>query len=133
MSIQTSSFSSLVQSRCFIRATLPYAIYPGHACRYLTVSQVVLAVTRVFYYLSPSPSSSSLSTIVQPLLRLLTVSKEVERVVLVYILVIARRAPVRRSLSTQGAYIEALFDRGFSLPIIRGFLSGLTISPRRKS
>ncbi|EPQ54294.1 hypothetical protein GLOTRDRAFT_62844 [Gloeophyllum trabeum ATCC 11539] len=54
---------------------------------------VVLAVTRVFYYLSPSPSSSSLSTIVQPLLRLLTVSKEVERVVLVYILVIARRAP----------------------------------------
>ncbi|KZT29934.1 hypothetical protein NEOLEDRAFT_1055522 [Neolentinus lepideus HHB14362 ss-1] len=56
-------------------------------------SAVVLAVARAFYYISPNQSSSSLSAVVQPLLRLLTISKEVERVVLVYILVVARRVP----------------------------------------
>ncbi|KAJ6607370.1 adaptin N terminal region-domain-containing protein [Mycena sp. CBHHK59/15] len=51
---------------------------------------VVLAVTRVFYYAGPS---SYHSQIVQPLLRLLHTSKEVERVVVAYILVISRTAP----------------------------------------
>ncbi|KAG6900585.1 hypothetical protein C0993_008303 [Termitomyces sp. T159_Od127] len=51
---------------------------------------VVLAVTRIFFYASPP---SYLSKIVNPLLRLLSSSTEVERVVLVYINAIARSAP----------------------------------------
>ncbi|KAI0730068.1 adaptin N terminal region-domain-containing protein [Fomitopsis betulina] len=48
---------------------------------------VVLAVARVFYYLAP-PSETP--KIVLPLLRLLHVSREVERVILAYLLVAAR-------------------------------------------
>ncbi|KAF8240686.1 hypothetical protein L208DRAFT_1231334 [Tricholoma matsutake] len=51
---------------------------------------VVLAVTRVFYY---AGTPSYLPKIVHPLLRLLSVSKEVERIVLVYILLISRSSP----------------------------------------
>ncbi|KAG5646111.1 hypothetical protein DXG03_004350 [Asterophora parasitica] len=51
---------------------------------------VVLAVSRIFYYAGPP---SQLSKIVQPLLRLLSISKEVERVVLVYLHMISRTAP----------------------------------------
>ncbi|KAF7330482.1 AP complex subunit beta [Mycena venus] len=50
---------------------------------------VVLAVTRVFYYAGP-PSYHS--RIVQPLLRLLHTSKEVERVVVGYVLAVSRSA-----------------------------------------
>lgn len=52
---------------------------------------VVLAVARAFYYLAPS---SMLSKISAPLLRLLSVSREVERVALAYLLVVARSHPV---------------------------------------
>ncbi|KAG2145245.1 adaptin N terminal region-domain-containing protein [Suillus clintonianus] len=52
---------------------------------------VVLAVARAFYYLAPP---SMLSKIAAPLLRLLSVSREVERVALVYLLVVARSHPV---------------------------------------
>ncbi|EEB96293.1 hypothetical protein MPER_04594, partial [Moniliophthora perniciosa FA553] len=48
---------------------------------------VVLATTRVFWYAGLSPHYPKF---VQPLLRLLQTSKEVERVVLAYMLVIAR-------------------------------------------
>ncbi|KAI3610576.1 ap-3 complex subunit beta-1 [Moniliophthora roreri] len=48
---------------------------------------VVLATTRVFWYAGLSPHHPKF---VQPLLRLLQISKEVERVVLAYMLVIAR-------------------------------------------
>ncbi|KII84456.1 hypothetical protein PLICRDRAFT_168063 [Plicaturopsis crispa FD-325 SS-3] len=48
---------------------------------------VVLAVSRVFLYIGPP---SELPKIVHPLLRLLQVSKEVERVTLAYLLVICR-------------------------------------------
>ncbi|GLB40583.1 putative non-SMC mitotic condensation complex subunit 1 [Lyophyllum shimeji] len=51
---------------------------------------VILAVARVFYYAGPP---SYLSKIVHPVLRLLSTSKEVERVVLVYLNVISRTAP----------------------------------------
>lgn len=56
-----------------------------------TILQVVMAAARVFYYAAPP---SYLGKIVQPLLRLLNTSKEVERVVLVYLFVISRFAPV---------------------------------------
>ncbi|KAJ7494593.1 adaptin N terminal region-domain-containing protein, partial [Mycena galericulata] len=62
---------------------------------------VVLAVTRVFYYAGP-PSYHS--RIVQPMLRLLHTSKEVERVVVAYCLAVARHAPVR----TCGSHISSL-------------------------
>ncbi|KAG6820486.1 hypothetical protein H0H93_016548 [Arthromyces matolae] len=51
---------------------------------------VVLAVTRIFFYAGPS---SHLYKVVNPLLRLLGTSAEVQRTVLVYINVIARVAP----------------------------------------
>ncbi|KAJ7104301.1 adaptin N terminal region-domain-containing protein [Mycena belliarum] len=51
---------------------------------------VVLAVTRVFYYAGP-PSYHS--RMVQPLVRLLHNSKEVERVVIAYVLAVSRTAP----------------------------------------
>ncbi|KAJ6494718.1 adaptin N terminal region-domain-containing protein [Mycena vitilis] len=51
---------------------------------------VVLAVTRVFYYAGP-PSYHS--RMVQPLLRLLHTSREVERVVVAYVLAVSRTAP----------------------------------------
>ncbi|KAJ7475683.1 adaptin N terminal region-domain-containing protein [Mycena latifolia] len=51
---------------------------------------VVLAVTRVFYYAGP-PSYHS--RIVQPLVRLLHTSKEVERVVVAYVLAVSRTNP----------------------------------------
>ncbi|KAF8556169.1 hypothetical protein OG21DRAFT_1495700 [Imleria badia] len=51
---------------------------------------VVLAVVRVFYYAGP-PSSTS--KIVNPLLRIMHVSREVERVVLAYLLIISRAHP----------------------------------------
>lgn len=51
---------------------------------------VVLAVARAFYYLAPP---SMLSKIGAPLLRLLSVSREVERVALAYLLVVARSHP----------------------------------------
>lgn len=58
---------------------------------WLTNPQVVLAVVRVFYYTGP-PSSAS--QIVKPLLRIMHVSREVERVVLAYLLIITRAHPV---------------------------------------
>lgn len=51
----------------------------------------MLAVARVFYFAGPP---SYLSRVSEPLLRLLHTSKEVERVVLAYILVISRTSPV---------------------------------------
>ncbi|PSS05498.1 hypothetical protein PHLCEN_2v3780 [Hermanssonia centrifuga] len=48
---------------------------------------VVLAVARMFFYIAPS---SELPKIVSPLLRLLHISPEVERVVLAYLLVVSR-------------------------------------------
>lgn len=56
-----------------------------------TYPQVVLAVVRVFYYAGP-PSSTS--KIVNPLLRIMHASREVERVVLAYLLIITRAHPV---------------------------------------
>ncbi len=53
--------------------------------------QVVLAVARAFYYLAlPSESKK----VLPPLLRLLHVSPEVERVVLTYLLIISRTLSV---------------------------------------
>ena len=51
-----------------------------------------MAVTRVFYYLAPP---SHLKKVVGPLLRLLPVSKEVERAVLANIAIIVDEDPVR--------------------------------------
>ena len=56
------------------------------------ISKVVMAVTRAFYYIAlPSQHHK----IVHPLLRLLALSPEVERVVLAYILSISHTASVR--------------------------------------
>ena len=57
----------------------------------LTVVQVVLAVARVFYYIAPP---SQMQKLVAPLLRLLHISPEIERVVLSHLLVVANTAPV---------------------------------------
>jgi AP-3 complex subunit beta len=53
--------------------------------------QVVLAVSRVFHY-AGAPSASS--KIVHPILRLLNISKEVERVVLADVVILAKKLPV---------------------------------------
>jgi len=50
-----------------------------------------MAAAKVYFYTAPP---SYWPTFVQPLLRLLTVSKEVERVVLVDLLIITRKVPV---------------------------------------
>jgi AP-3 complex subunit beta len=60
--------------------------------RVLMGFQVVMAVTRAFYYLA---LSSHHHKIVRPLLRLLAVSPEVERVILTYILFISQTSSVR--------------------------------------
>ncbi|KAG6370469.1 adaptin N terminal region-domain-containing protein [Boletus reticuloceps] len=59
---------------------------------------VVLAVVRVFYYAGP-PSSTS--KVVNPLLRIMHVSREVERVVLAYLLIITRAQPQLFSMQYQ--------------------------------
>ncbi|KAI9567299.1 adaptin N terminal region-domain-containing protein [Boletus coccyginus] len=59
---------------------------------------VVLAVARVFYY-TGSPSSTS--KIVNPLLRIMHVSREVERVVLAYLLIITHAHPQLFSMQYQ--------------------------------
>lgn len=48
-------------------------------------------MARLFYYLAPP---SQLPKIVSPLLRLLHISPEIERVVLSYLILISRSAPV---------------------------------------
>jgi AP-3 complex subunit beta len=53
--------------------------------------QVVMAVARVFYYVGPP---SLIPRIIHPLLRLLNVSKAVERVVLSDILILTQTVPV---------------------------------------
>ncbi|KAH0833137.1 adaptin N terminal region-domain-containing protein [Lanmaoa asiatica] len=59
---------------------------------------VVLAVVRVFYY-TGSPSSTS--NIANPLLRIMHVSREVERVVLAYLLIVTRAHPQLFSMQYQ--------------------------------
>ncbi|KAG1882097.1 adaptin N terminal region-domain-containing protein [Suillus subluteus] len=65
---------------------------------------VVLAVARAFYYLAPS---SMLSKISAPLLRLLSVSREVERVTLAYLLVVARSHPALFITSHNRLFVRA--------------------------
>ncbi|KAG2360189.1 adaptin N terminal region-domain-containing protein [Suillus spraguei] len=65
---------------------------------------VVLAVARAFYYLAPS---SMLSKISAPLLRLLSVSREVERVALAYLLVVARSHPALFITSHNRLFVRA--------------------------
>jgi hypothetical protein len=61
-----------------------------------------MSVTRAFYYLAlPSQHHK----IVHPLLRILAVSPEVERVVLTYILSISHAAPVRHWHNSFRAYL----------------------------
>ena len=79
----------------------------------------MLAVVRVFYYAGP-PSFAS--KIVNPLLRILHVSREVERVVLTYLVIVTRAHPVsiRRMLGTQ--FINArqqLFSTQYHRLLIR--------------
>ena len=64
-----------------------------------------MATTRILYYAGP-PSSQL--KVVQPLLRLMNQSREVERVALVYILIISGTNPVSLSL----------FRCAFSRPLI---------------
>lgn len=58
----------------------------------MTSTKVVMTVTRIFCYVAPP---SDLTRIVGPLLRLLHLSKEIERVVLANLLVIMTDHPVR--------------------------------------
>jgi AP-3 complex subunit beta len=51
----------------------------------------MLAVCRVFYYLGPK---SYTAKIVNPLLRLMSISKEIERVALPYVYVVSHAHPV---------------------------------------
>ncbi|KAG8907999.1 AP-3 complex subunit beta [Tulasnella sp. 403] len=66
---------------------------------------VVMAVTRTFYHLGPRREQAK---IVPPLLRILHSSKEVERVVLENLFVIAKDAPELLRPHTQRLYIRAL-------------------------
>ena len=63
---------------------------------FLTSFKVVLTAARLIYYLAPA---SQLSDAIGPLLRLLVGSKEVERVVLASLLVIADKNPVRTGVA----------------------------------
>ena len=70
-------------------SVIPYRI------RSRRLAQVVMSISRAFYYLGlPSQHHK----IVHPLLRLLAVSPEIERVVLAYVLSISHTSPVRRFL-----------------------------------
>jgi len=51
----------------------------------------VLAVVRVFYYAGPAPLPTK---VLRALLRTIHISREVERVVLAYLLILSRSAPV---------------------------------------
>lgn len=64
-----------------------------------------MAVSQTFYYVGPP---SQVTKTVQPLLRLLGVSVEVERIVLAYLLVISRAQPVRLTLRLQRNLIGVL-------------------------
>jgi AP-3 complex subunit beta len=78
------------------------------------MSKVVLAVTRVFYYVGPA---SQVFTSVNPLLRLFHLSKEVESIVIVYILVMSRDFPVRYSVIEMEIYnikSQSLFSPFYS-------------------
>ena len=76
-----------------------------------------MAATRILYYAGPP---SCLLKVVQPLLRLLNQSREVERVVLVYIFIISKTNPVKHS-SLQMRF-ELTDDRNPLLPITLDFL-----------
>lgn len=84
---------------------------------------VVLAVTRLFYYLAPP---SKLSKIVQPLTRLPRISPQVERVAVAYILLISYSHPVRYNIILRWALLKEC--RRYLHHIIQAFLSGRTIS-----
>lgn len=69
---------------------------PGIASLLLKpVFQVVLATARAFYYIAPA---SEMKKIVAPLIRLLHISPEVERVVLTYLLIVSQTLAVRSHL-----------------------------------
>ena len=79
-----------------------------------------MSVTRAFYYLAlPSQHHK----VVRPLLRLLPVSPEVERVVLTYILSISHTAPVRPciipSLSDRSTIWQHLFSPHYTRFVVR--------------
>jgi len=63
----------------------------------MDLSQSVMAAARVIFYTGPPVY---LQKIVQPLLRLLYSSKEVERIVLVYLLIVAQKSPVGHNFFT---------------------------------
>lgn len=76
-----------------------------------------MAATRILYYAGPP---SYLLKAVQPLLRLMNQSREVERVVLVYIFIISKTNPVKHS-SLQMRF-ELTDDRNPLFPITLDFL-----------
>lgn len=84
-----TSSEPLFQSRNPAVSICP-VLYMKHVL-ILVREQVVLAVARAFHYLSlPSDAKK----IVSPLLRLLHLSPEIERVTLAYILIVTRSSPV---------------------------------------
>jgi AP-3 complex subunit beta len=91
----------------------PFLYYPWFTC-----IQVVLAAVRVFYY-TGSPSFTS--RIVDPLIRILQVSREAERVVLAYLLVITRAHPVCARLNIGSCDVLYLPDSNYSRRNIHGF------------
>lgn len=92
-----------------------------------TPFQVVIAVTRVFFYVGPP---SQIYKVVHPLLRLLNHSKEVERVVLADILILIQTVPVGLIITVKSSYKSKmpLFHSISSLHSIRGLLSALMTS-----
>ncbi|EJD06497.1 uncharacterized protein FOMMEDRAFT_131430 [Fomitiporia mediterranea MF3/22] len=84
---------------------------------------VVMAVSRVFFYLSPP---SQVNKLVGPLLRLLSVSKEVEAVVLANILIIMHEYPSLFSRHYSRFFIRAVDLRGTKLLKLRILLKLLS-------
>lgn len=66
------------------------------------ILQVVLGVARAFYYLGPP---SDLPNIIPPLLRLLHVSREIERVVLTNLVLISSSLSVSCLYSVRGSVL----------------------------
>jgi len=81
----------------------------------MDLSQSVMAAARVIFYTGPPVY---LQKIVQPLLRLLHSSKEVERIVLVYLSIVAQKSPVGHNFFYSTAKLIFWFRNYYPLTIL---------------
>ena len=82
---------------------------------------MVIAATKVIFYTAPP---SYWPKFVHPLMRLLMKSKEVERVVIVDLIIITKSVPVSRSLIEVG-FTDNVCGLALVLPLLYSFFSTL--------